>query len=449
LAAKIVRLSPKLRSYVTIRESAKELHCPRLSTSYKALGSDASTAFGKNPALTIFDELGQVIGPRDALFEAMSTAGAAQPNPLTIIISTQAPTDTDLLSILIDDALTGQDPTTVLRFDTAPVDADPFAEETIELANPAFEVFQNKTEILAQRDDARRMPSRESAFRNLILNQRIEAEPQFLSEAVWDACSAEPVDIAGREIFAGLDLSEVNDLTALTLVYRDPTNGEVSAHLTFWLPEEGLLAKAGHDKQPYDLWRRQGYLQTTPGATVSYEYVAKYLYAKVFAKHRVIKLAFDAWNFRHLRPWLVVAGFNETTLNQRFLEFGQGRKSMTPALRELQSLILGRKLRHGGNPILDWNAANCRTEGVDASNRKLSKQKSRGRIDGMIALTIAIGHFREALRHSMSALSFPDDVRRDLLKPSPGLRHLPGGWDKFRTRISRNAAAALVVAVRI
>jgi phage terminase large subunit-like protein len=295
------------------------------------------------------------------------------------------------LSILIDDAMTGEDPTSVLRFDAAPVDADPFDEETIRLANPAYDVFQNQKEILAQRDDARRMPSRESAFRNLILNQRIEAEPQFLTAAEWTACNGEPADIAGREVFAGLDLSEVNDLTALALTYRDPTNGVTSVKMTFWLPEENLLAHAHHDRTPYDLWRKRGYLQTTPGAVVSYEYVAKYLFEEVFAKHKVIKLAFDAWNFRHLRPWLVAAGFNETTIDQRFMEFGQGTKSMTPALRELQSLILGRKLRHGNNPILNWCAANARTEGVDASNRKLSKRKSRGRIDGLIALTMAIG----------------------------------------------------------
>ena len=105
LAAKMVRMNRDLASAVTVRETAKELVCGELGTKYKALSAEASTAFGLSPALTIFDELGQVRGPRSSLFEALETATAAQESPLTIIISTQAPTDADLLSILIDDAL--------------------------------------------------------------------------------------------------------------------------------------------------------------------------------------------------------------------------------------------------------------------------------------------------------------------------------------------------------
>ena len=173
LAAKIVRLSPKLQSVIQIRDTAKELLCPQLGMSYKALSAEVSTAYGLSPALTIFDELGQVRGPRSALVEALETATAAQEDPLTIIISTQAPSDQDLLSILIDDAQAGHDPSTVLRFDTAPDDADPFAAETIRLANPAFDVFMNAKEVLAQAADAKRMPGREAAYRNLVLNQRV------------------------------------------------------------------------------------------------------------------------------------------------------------------------------------------------------------------------------------------------------------------------------------
>ena len=208
LAAKIVRLSPKLQPVIQIRDTAKELLCPALGTFYKALSAEVSTAYGLSPALTVFDELGQTRGPRSALYEALETATAAQMEPLTVVISTQAPGDNDLLSILIDDALAGHDPATVLRLSTAPEDAEPFAEATIRLANPAYDVFMNRKEVLAMAADAKRMPAREAAFRNLVLNQRVEAEEPFLAAAQWTACAGQPADLEGREVYGGLDLSE-------------------------------------------------------------------------------------------------------------------------------------------------------------------------------------------------------------------------------------------------
>ena len=195
----------------------------------------------------------------------------------------------------------------------------------------------------------------------------------------------------GREVYGGLDLSETADLTALVLIARDSMNGIWSVKPTFWLPAEGLAEKAQHDRVPYDLWASEGFLVTAPGASISYEYVAAYLWREIFARHHVVKIGFDRWNFRHLKPWLLEAGFSETAIKEKFVEFGQGTQSMSPALRELESLILDRKLRHGGHPVLNMCAANAVTEGPDASNRKLSKKRSSGRIDGLVALAMAVG----------------------------------------------------------
>src|SRR5262249_33610954 len=156
------------------------LHCPAKGTLYRALSAEASTAYGLSPAFVMHDELGVVRGPRSELFEALETAGSANLQPLSIIISTQATTDADLLSVLIDDALANHDPHTVCALYTAPTDADPFALETIKAANPALGTFQNPNEILQLADSARRMPAREAAYRNLILNQRIEASSPFI-----------------------------------------------------------------------------------------------------------------------------------------------------------------------------------------------------------------------------------------------------------------------------
>src|SRR6516162_3256862 len=185
LAAKMVRINPALARIVTIQETAKSLICPELGTRYRALSAEASTAYGLSPTLVIHDELGQVRGPRSALYEALETATGAQENPLSIIISTQAPTDADLLSVLIDDALAGNDPHTVVKLYTAPKELDPFDEATIRLANPAFGTFLNAKEVLAMANDAKRMPARQAEYANLILNQRTEASSPFVTPALW------------------------------------------------------------------------------------------------------------------------------------------------------------------------------------------------------------------------------------------------------------------------
>ena len=351
LAAKMVRLNPILARAVRIMETAKTLVCGELGTRYRALSAEATTAFGLSPSLIIHDELGRVRGPRSPLYEALETAVGAQEAPLSVVISTQAATDGDLLSILIDDALRGADPTTVVKLYAAPPELDPFSEEAIRAANPALDAFMNKREVLAMAADAARMPARENEYRNLVLNQRVETSTPFLAPAIWKACGDQPLDFTGLSVFAGLDLSESADLTALVLRHPDPNNGIWHVRPIFWLPSERLAEKAARDRAPYDLWAEQGFLETTPGASISYEFIAERL-KDVFEDYQVTKIAFDRWNYSHLKPWLSKAGFSEQLLERTFLEFGQGTKSMSPALRDLESLVLERKLRHGNHPVL-------------------------------------------------------------------------------------------------
>ena len=390
LASKMVRMSPVLRRVVKIRESAKELHCPGVGTVYKALSAETSTAFGLSPVLTIHDELGQVKGPRFPLYEAMETATAAQEEPLTVVISTQAPTDSDLLSMLIDDAMTGADPRTILRLNTAPMDDDPFEEATIGKANPALDIFMNKGEVLAMAEDARRIPAREAEFRNLILNQRVEAANPFVTPSIWKACGDQVLPFASTTpLYGGLDLSSVADLTALVLIGQ-PNQKKWHVHPTFWLPSEGLAEKSRLDRVPYDVWAKKGFLETTEGNTIKYEDVAKIL-RDLFNRYNIRKLGFDRWNMSHLKPWLEKAGFSTTLIEDRFVEFGQGTQSMSPALRSLEELLLDKKIAHGNHPVLSMCAACAVIEGKDDANRKLSKNKSSGRIDGLVALAMAVG----------------------------------------------------------
>jgi len=388
LATKMVRMNEALNNVIMVRETKKELFCPELGIVYRALSADVGTNFGLSPALIIHDELGQVRGARSPLYEALETATAAQENPLTIIISTQAPTDADLLSVLIDDAKAGHDPHTVLRIDAADADDDPFAVATIEKANPALNVFMNKKEVLSMAHDAKRMPSRESEYRNLILNQRVEINNPFVTQSVWQGCGTPPAPLDDVPVYGGLDLSSVADLTALVLIGKKERVWQV--HPTFWLPAKGLREKAKKDRVPYDLWREKDFLETTEGSTVSYEYVAQWLF-HVCEIYNVRKIGFDRWNMKHLKPWLLKAGFSETKVEDIFVEFGQGTQSMSPALRDLEQALKAKELAHGNHPVLAMCAACAVIDSKDDANRKLSKNKSTGRIDGLVALTMAMG----------------------------------------------------------
>jgi len=388
LAAKIVRMSPVLAEFVMVRENAKQLFCKELGTLYRALSAEVKTSYGLSPIFIIHDELGQVVGPRSELYDALETATGAQDEPLSIIISTQARTDNDLLSILIDDALAENDPHTVVSLYTAPIDDNPFIEETIRKANPAMGDFLNKREVMNMAKDAERMPSREAEFRNLILNQRVETSAPFVTRTLWMSCGDPPLPITYVPVYGGLDLSEVADLTSLVLIGQVEDRWQV--HPTFWLPAEGLSEKAHKDRVPYDMWFKQGHLLAAPGRSVDYEYVAAYL-KQCFEKYKIKKIAFDRWNFKHLKPCLLRAGLSERTITDHFEEFGQGFQSMSPALRTLEPEILNGRLAHGNHPVLSMCAANAVVQTDPAGNKKLAKNKSAGRIDGMVALTMAFG----------------------------------------------------------
>jgi phage terminase large subunit-like protein len=239
-------------------------------------------------------------------------------------------------------------------------------------------------------EDARRLPAREAEFRNLILNQRVEASNPFVTPSVWKACGGEVLPFASTTpLYGGLDLSSVADLTALVLIGQ-PDVKKWHVKPTFWLPTEGLVEKSRSDRVPYDVWAKKGFLETTEGNSIKYEQVAKIL-RDLFTRYNIRKLAFDRWNMAHLKPWLEKAGFSLNMIEDRFVEFGQGTQSMSPALRSLEELLRDRQIVHGNHPVLTMCAACAVVEGKDDANRKLSKNKSSGRIDGLVALAMAVG----------------------------------------------------------
>lgn len=383
LARKMIEMSQILSKLVRVQPSGKRLIGLRKNVLYRALSAEGKTAHGLSPVLAILDEVGQVVGPTDKFIEAITSAQGAYTNPLLIAISTQAPTANDLLSTWIDSQTNAPDPRTVCHVYAAPDDCQLDDRTAWAAANPAMGVFRSISDIEKQCKQAIDMPANEPAFRNLVLNQRVEAESPFIPRSVWEANGEHPGDAPKGKVWGGLDLSSVADLTAFVAV-----DEEGGIYPTFWLPKIGLVEKSRKEKVPYDLWEREGYLLTTPGRAIEYEHVAQF-FRGFFDKYDVQNIGFDRYLMGFLTPWLVKEGFSDSEL-EKFIPFGQGTVSMTPALRELEVKLCNHKLKHGNNPVLNMCCANTKVVG-DSSARKFDKKKQRGRIDGMSALANAVG----------------------------------------------------------
>jgi phage terminase large subunit-like protein len=385
LAAGMIRLHPRLMSRTKIKDYTKEIFHPASGSSYEALGADFIVAHGLSPAFAVHDELGQS-GAINPLYDAIESGMGAHESPLSVIISTQAATNDALLSVIIDDALTNEDESTLIELHTAPEGCDLMDEEAWALANPALGDFRSLDDVREQAKRAVRVPSYAPVFRNLTLNQRVSTQKVFLPREIWDLNSEKP-DMeycAGRPAWLGLDLSARTDLCAL-VVNVPYDDGRHAVIPYFWLPEEGLAERQQKDKVPYQAWVDQGFLTLCPGASIDLRWVVERL-GEVHKLFDIKCLAFDRWRIE----------FFKTLIDDREMEFpmepfGQGFKDMSPALDQVEALAVDGKILHGAHPILRWNFANARVLMDPAGGRKLDKAKSLSRIDGAVATCMAIG----------------------------------------------------------
>ncbi|MBS1165846.1 MAG: terminase large subunit [Proteobacteria bacterium] len=384
----MVEVHPILAHRINVKRFGKELEDMETSSIFKALSADVAGKHGLSPSCVIYDELGQAANRE--LYDTLDTAMGARDNPLLMVISTQAATDIAPMSQLVDygrrvnDGVI-DDPSFFLAEYSAPIDADPWVEETWKLANPALGDFLSLGEVKRQAEQARRMPAKEPAFRNLILNQRVASERTFLGIGEWKACNS-AVDLErlkGRKCFAGLDLSAVRDLTALVLVFPDD-DGAFDVVPFFWLPNDGLLDREEDDRVPYMAWRQSGFLLTTPGISIQPDFIAAHV-ARMGEIYDLRMVGFDRWRIEEFQRALA-----DTGADIPMHPVGQGYKDMAPAVDLLERLVAERRLRHGGHPVLTWCATNTVATPDPAGNRKLDKMRSRGRIDGMVALAMAL-----------------------------------------------------------
>jgi phage terminase large subunit-like protein len=324
-----------------------------------------------------------VRGPHDPFVEAIETAQGAHHQPLLIAISTQAATDGDLFSLWLDDAANSADPRIVSHLYTAPKDCELSDRKAWAAANPAMAQFRSQTDIEDFAAQAERLPAKANSFRWLYLNQRIEAQSPFLSRAEWEANNASPNVEHGDYCFAGLDLSASRDLTALVLVFPKADKFHIQPH--FFLPSDGLRDKSQAEKTPYDLWADEGFLHTIDGPVIQPAVVAQTV-AELAETYDLQLLAYDRWRINDFQRELDNIGAQIP-----MKAFGQGFRDMSPAVDKLERLVAERKLCHGDHPIMNMCAAGAVVQSDPAGNRKLHKAKSYSKIDGLVALAMALG----------------------------------------------------------
>ena len=395
-AAQIVRADPELEAMVKIVDSTKTMLNFQNGSIYRALSAEAGSKYGYNPTMVIFDELAQA---RNAeLYHALNTSMGAREEPLFIAISTQSNDPQHILSQLIDDGLSGTDPTTVCHLYAVPDDAEDDAvfndPKLWKLANPALGDFRSLDEMKVAAAQAKRMPTLESAFRNLYLNQRVDAKSPLIARAEWLGCRCDGGINPGEGVYMGLDLSGKTDLTALIGVSAqdgDRVRG------WFWKPGETLKEHAIRDRVPYDVWEKAGWIETTPGRAIQYDWIAERM-AKINAEFKIIGIAFDRYRIDDLLAAMgkigldaYVDGKDKAELGIRLVPWGQGFADMGPAVDALEVAVLERNLKHDGNPVLTWNVSNSLAIRNPAGDRKIDKSKTRFRIDGAVALAMALG----------------------------------------------------------
>jgi len=375
------QLSRDLRLYRnTIRYEGKD-------SFWRVLSSDARTKHGYNPHAILFDELH--VQPNRELWDTLVQGVAARRQPVVFAITTAGWYDPESIcweqhdyALKVKDGIIEDD--TFLPVIYAADRDDDWTDPVVwRKANPSLGITV-KTEFLEKECAvAREVPAKQNTFRRLHLNQWTEQETRWLDMGVWDE-NGDHGDmaigqLAGQECYAGLDLSTTTDISALAL-YFHKTRDVV---MRFWVPGDNIQKRSHKDRVPYDAWRRDGLITATPGNVIDYDFIRAEI-NELGRTYNIRQVAIDRWNATQLATQLAGDGFD-------IVEFGQGFASMSAPTKELETVLLARRLRHGANPVLRWMASNVAVKEDPAGNLKPDKSKSSERIDGIVALIMALG----------------------------------------------------------
>lgn len=389
VAADMVRMCPALSKRVKILASQKRLIYTPTNSFYQVLSAEAYSKHGFNIHGVVFDELHTQ--PNRKLFDVMTKgSGDARMQPLYFLITTAG---TDTHSICYEthqkakDIIEGRkiDPTFYPVIYGADESDDWTNPKVWKKANPSLDITVGIDKVKAACESAKQNPGEENAFRQLRLNQWVKQAVRWMPMEKWDKCAfaVDEDELEGRVCYGGLDLSSTTDITAFVLVF--PPLDEEDKYIIlpyFWISEDNLTLRVNRDHVPYDVWERQGYLQTTEGNVVHYSFIEKFI-DRLGERFNIREIAFDRWGAVQMVQNLESMGFT-------VVPFGQGFKDMSPPTKELMKLVLEQKIAHGGHPVLRWNMDNIYIRTDPAGNIKADKEKSTEKIDGAVATIMAL-----------------------------------------------------------
>lgn len=267
-------------------------------------------------------------------------------------------------------------------------DDDPLNDETCWIkANPLLDVSVSYKYLREQVQEARQMPSKESLVRRLNFCQWTQSADPFIPHDIWLAAREDftLADFVGESCIAGLDLSSTRDLTCALLLFR--RDDMLFLYPVFWIPELRVPDLVRETKQPFDVWVKNGHVRTVPGKAINKQHVVQDL-VQMLAEHEIdIEwIAYDRWRIADFR-----AGCEAEGVEFNLIPFGQGYQSMAPAVDAFETGLVNETIKHNGNPALTYCAACATVDKDPAGNRKISKDKSTGKVDGMVAALMAIG----------------------------------------------------------
>jgi phage terminase large subunit-like protein len=391
VAAQMVRNEPELYRICEIVDSQKRIVHRGSQSVLRAISADAQTKHGFNASMVIYDELHAA--PNRELWDVLRTSQGARRQPLLIAISTAGYDRHSILYQIYDyackvrDGIVEDDSFLPVIYE-AHKDADWKSEVVWHVVNPALGDFRDLGEMRRAAREAAEIPGSENAFRRLYCNQWTEQSARWLDMHAWDDCARGEWKqlreaMRGKPCFGGLDLSTRDDMTALVLLFDDPasTDGVIVVPF-YWVPEDNIRKRSNRDRVPYDQWAKDGLLTATPGNAVDQVVIRKDI-NRIAREYLLKELGFDPWNASKLAQELDEDGV-------RIVPMRAGFKDQSEATQDLGALVTGRKLTHGGHPILRWNSSNMVVRQNGDGNLAPDKSKITERIDGISALIDAI-----------------------------------------------------------
>jgi phage terminase large subunit-like protein len=388
-AVACVRQCPALAKRVKILDSTKRIVFPATNSFYQVLSSEAYSHHGVSCHGLFYDELH--VADRE-MFRVMTHGSSDARRQALHMFITTAGSSTDGIGYEVYqkacDIRDGRkiDPTFLpVIYETKPEDdwSDP---KVWAKANPSMGHTFSIDTMRRAYESAKQNPGEENSFRQLRLNQHVKQSVRWMPMHLWDACASpvDPEELEGRACYGGLDLSSTSDLTAFVLVFPpEDEDGKYTVLPYFWLPEENVSLRVRRDHVPYDMWQNQKYLFTTEGNVVHYGFIEKFI-ENLGERYNIREIAYDRWSAAQVVQNLEGAGLT-------MVPFGQGFKSMSAPTNELMRLTMSRKIAHGGHPVLRWNVDNLFIRTDPAGNIKPDKAKSTEKIDGAVAMIMALG----------------------------------------------------------